>query len=126
MFIKFSRKHCGPCPVRAQCTRMKRRAIKLRADAPYHALQAARARDSQADWLLLYNQRAGIEGTLSQGVRGFGMRRSRYVGLAKTHLQHVFIATAMNLSRIVNWLNEVPLAQTRQAAFKRLTPPAMA
>jgi len=125
VFIKFSRKHCGPCPVRAQCTRMKRRAIKLRADAPYHALQAARARDSQADWPLLYNQRAG-KGPRSQGVRGFGLRRSRYVGLAKTHLQHVFIATAMNLSRIVNWLNEVPLAQTRQAAFERLIPPAMA
>jgi transposase len=126
VFIKFSRKHCGPCPVRAQCTRMKRRAIKLRADAPYHALQAARVRDSQVDWPLLYNQRAGIEGTLSQGVRGFGLRRSRYVGLAKTHLQHVFIAAAMNLSRIVNWLNEVPLAQTRQAAFERLIPPAKA
>ena len=54
------------------------------------------------------------------------MRRSRYVGLAKTHLQHVFIATAMNLSRIVNWLNELPLAQTRQAAFERLIPPEMA
>ena len=126
VFIKFSRKHCGPCPVRAQCTRLKRRAVKLRADAPYHALQAARARDSQVDWALRYNQRAGIEGTLSQGVRGFGLRRSRYVGLAKTHLQHVFIATAMNLSRIVNWLNEVPLAQTRQAAFERLMPPTMA
>jgi len=76
-------------------------------------LQAGRARDSQADWSLLCNQRAGIEDT-------------RYVGLAKTHLQHVFIATAMNLSRIVNWLNEVPLAQTRRAAFERLIPPAMA
>ena len=54
------------------------------------------------------------------------MRRSRYVGLAKTHLQHVFIATAMNLSRVVNWLNEVPLAQTRRAAFARLILPAMA
>jgi len=126
VFSKFSRKHCGPCPVRAQCTRMKRRGIKLRADAHYQALQAARARESQADWPLRYNQRAGIEGTLSQGVRGFGMRRSRYVGLAKTHAQHLFIATAMNLGRIVNWLNEVPLAQTRRAAFERLIPPAMA
>ncbi len=105
---------------------MKRRGIKLRADAPYQALQAARARDSQADWPLLYNQRAGIEGTLSRGIRGFGMRRSRYMGLAKTHLQHVFIAAAMNLSRIINWVNEVPLAQTRQAAFQLLNPPAMA
>ena len=126
VFIKFSTKQCGPCPVRARCTRMKRRGIKLRADAPYQALQAARARDSQADWPLLYNQRAGIEGTLSQGVRGFGLRRSRYMGLAKTHLQHVFIATAMNLCRIVNWLNEVPVAQTRQAAFERLMPSATA
>ena len=125
VFIKFSRKHCGPFLVRAQCTRMKRRAIKLRADAPYHAFQAARARDSQADWPLLYNQRAGIEGTLSQGVRGFGLRRLRYVGLAKTHSQHLFIATAMNLWRIVAWLNEVPLARTRQAAFERLIPSAM-
>jgi len=126
VFIKFSRKHCGPCPVRAQCARMKRRAIKLRADAHYQALQAARVRDSQADWPLRYNQRAGIEGTLSQGVRAFGMRRSRYVGLAKTHAQHLFIATAMNLWRIVAWLNEVPLAQTRQAAFERLIPQAVA
>ena len=125
VFIKFSRKHCGPCPVRAQCTRMKRRAIKLRADAPYHAFQAARARDSQTDWPLRYNQRAGIEGTRSRGVRSFGLRRSRNVGLAKAHLQYIFIAAAMNLARIVNWLNEVPLAQTHQAAFERLMPPAM-
>ncbi len=122
VFIKFSRKHCVPCPVRHKCTRMKRRGIKLLADTHYQALQAARQRDRQANWPLLYNQRAGIEGTLSQGVRGFGMRRSRYIGLAKTHLQHVFIATAMNLWRIVDWLNEVPLAKTRQAAFVRLMP----
>ena len=114
------------CKSLPKWTNRSRNRYKLRADAPYHALQAARARDSQADWPLLYNQRAGIEGTLSQGVRGFGMRRSRYVGLAKTHLQHVFIAAAMNLSRIINWVNEVPLAQTRQAAFQLLTPPAMA
>jgi transposase len=126
VFVKFSRKQCGPCPVRPQCTRMKRRGIKLRADTHYQALQAARERDSQANWFLLYNQRAGIEGTISQGVRGFGLRRSRYVGLAKTHLEHIFIATAMNLWRIIDWVNEVPLAKTRQAAFERLIPPAMA
>jgi transposase len=122
---KFSRKPCGPCPVRPTCTQRKRRGITLRADTHYHALQAARARDSQATWPLLYTQRAGIEGTLSQGVRGFRLRRSRYMGLAKTHLQPVFIATAMNRWRIVDWLNEVPLAQTRQAAFVRLMPPAV-
>lgn len=54
------------------------------------------------------------------------MRRSRYVGLAKTHAQHLFIATAMNLCRLLNWLNEAPLAQTRRAAFERLAPLTMA
>jgi transposase len=42
--------------------------------------------------------------------------------MAKTHLQHVLIATGMNLCRIVDWLNEVPLAKTRQAAFVKLMP----
>ena len=126
MYQTFNQgQHCGPCPVRPHCTRTKRRGIKLRAGTQYQALQAARARDTQADWPLLYNQRMGIEGTLSQGVRGFGLRRLRYVGLAKTHSQHLFIATAMNLWRIVAWLNEVPLARTRQAAFERLIPSAM-
>jgi transposase len=31
--------------------------------------------------------RAGIEGTLSEGIRAHGLRRARYIGLAKTHLQ---------------------------------------
>ena len=120
MRIKFSQKTCRPCPVRSKCTLTKRCSIYLRADEHYQALQAARQRDSQASWPLLYNHRAGIEGTLWQGVRGFGMRRWRYIGLAKTHLQNVFIATAMNLWRIVDWLNEVPLAKTCKAAFVRL------
>jgi transposase len=122
VLIRFSQKDCRPCLFRRKCTLSKRRSLKLRADTHFEALQAARQRDSQASWPLLYNQRAGIEGTLSQGVRSFGMRRSRYVGLAKTHLQHIFIATAINLYRIVDWLNEVPLAKTRQAAFVHLMP----
>ena len=60
------------------------------------------ARAGQVDWSLRYNRRAGIKGTRSQEVGGFGMCRLRYVGLTKTHLQHVFTATAMNLWRIVN------------------------
>ena len=28
----------------------------------------------------------GIEGTISQGVRRFDLRRTRYLGLEKTHL----------------------------------------
>jgi transposase len=41
-----------------------------------------------------------VEGTISQAVRAFGLRRTRYIGLAKTHLQHVLTAIAFNLARL--------------------------
>ncbi len=48
------------------------------------------------------------------------LRRSRYIGLAKTHLQHMLTAAAMNLGRISNWLAGTPRERTRQSAFIRL------
>ncbi|HWS82927.1 MAG TPA: transposase, partial [Ktedonobacteraceae bacterium] len=47
-----------------------------------------------------YAKRAGAEGTISQGVRAFDLRVSRYLGIEKTHLQHLLIATAMNVVRL--------------------------
>jgi hypothetical protein len=61
-----------------------------------------------------------VEGTISQGVRAFGMRRSRYRGLDKTHLQHVAIAAAMNVDRLVAWFDGRPRAQTRTTRFAAL------
>jgi transposase len=51
---------------------------------------------------------------------GCGLRRSRYLGQAKTHLQHILSAVALTLLRIDAWLNRTPLAPTRQSAFARL------
>ena len=62
----------------------------------------------------------GLRRPCAQGVRAFDLRRSRYVGLPKTHLQHLAIATAINLVRLVNWLDGIPLAPTRVSAFERL------
>ena len=64
----------------------------------------------------------GVEGTLSQAVRAFGLRRCRYIGLAKTQLQHVFTVIAMNVARVDAWLTERPLAKTRRSAFASLAP----
>lgn len=64
--------------------------------------------------------RAGIEGTLSEGIRAHGLRRARYVGLAKTHLQHLMTATAINFKRIFNWLSGVPQTTTRTSQFAKL------
>jgi transposase len=69
-----------------------------------------------------YAHRAGIEGTLSQGVRAFGLRRTRYWGLETTHLQHVAIAAAINIDRLVAWLDERPRAKTRTSRFAALAP----
>jgi transposase len=70
--------------------------------------------------LKTYNQRAGIEGTISQGVRRSAWRQSRYIGLAKTHLQHILMAAGLNLCRLDAWLNDIPLAATRYSRFLTL------
>jgi hypothetical protein len=41
--------------------------------------------------------RSGVESTLSQGVRRFDLRQSRYPGLAQTYLQQLLTATAMHV-----------------------------
>ena len=94
--------------------------LSLRPHAQYQALHMARQRERTPEFRTQYARRAGIEGTLSQGVRAFGLRRSRYSGHAKTHLQHVFTAVAMNWVRVYAWLEDRPLAPTRHSAFARL------
>ena len=84
------------------------------------ALQAARRQQETAEWQAEYAVRASVEGTLSQGVRGFGLRRCRYIGLAKARLQHVATAAAINVYRISDWLGGVPRAATRTSPFARL------
>ena len=122
MRIKFSTNQCGPCPVNKKCTRSDppRRPIVIRPEAQFKALQTARQREKTDAFAQDYAQRAGVEGTISQTVRVFGLRRARYIGIAKTHLQHLLIATATNVVRTIRWLEQEPLAQTRQSHFARL------
>jgi transposase len=72
----------------------------------------------------LYATRAGVEGTISQGVRMMGLRRSRYIGQQRTHLQHVATAAAINVVRLIRWLGGVPHAKTRQSPFAQPHRPA--
>jgi transposase len=120
MRIRFSTTDCKPCPLKPRCTRGPRRLLTPRRRDEHAALEAARAREAEAAFAAEYRRRAGIEGTLSAGVRAMHLRRSRYVGLAKTHLQHVLTAAAVNLARLGAWLAGAPLARTRQSAFVRL------
>src|SRR5262249_21350378 len=92
----------------------------VRPEPQYQALQVARQRQATQEFKTAYDRRAGIEGTISQSIRAFGLRQARYRGMPKVHLQHIFTATALNFARIDAWLSEVPHAQTRQAPFVRL------
>ena len=125
--IKFSTKDCGPCPSRAKCLRSRkrspRRTVTVREHDQYVALQAARQRAQTPEYTAEYARRAGIEGTLSRGVRTCGLRRARYSGAAKVHLEHLLIATAMNFLRVSEWIGETPRAKTRRSAYIRLMKP---
>jgi transposase len=118
--VKFSATDCRRCPSRPECTRSTRRTLTLRPREQYEALEAAREREGSAEFRHEYSRRAGVEGTLSAGVRACGLRRSRYAGEAKTHLQHVATAAALNVSRISCWLMDKPREQTRTSAFVKL------
>jgi DDE family transposase len=120
--LKFATTDCSVCTHQADCTDSSppRRTLTIRPRDQYLALQAARARQTSEEFKEQYAARAGIEGTLSQGIRAFELRRSRYIGLARTHLQNVLTATAMNFVRVSMWLCDTPRAKTRQSAFQRL------
>jgi transposase len=84
--VTFARAVCEACPVRAQCTRATSsgRKLTLRPRAEHEALMTARHYERTAAFQARYARRAGVEGTLAQGTRVFGLRQARYRGLAKT------------------------------------------
>jgi len=122
--ITCSAADCMVCPPRALCTRAKTgaRNLTLQPRAEHEAIQAARQRQQTPEFVAQYAPRAGVEGTLSQGIRAFGLRKARSRGLAKTHLQHVATATAINLVRLADWLNQVPRPTTRCSPFAARAP----
>ena len=65
---------------------------------------------------------AGVESLISQGVRAGDLRRTRYIGLARTHLQQVLMAVGISLVRVVEWLLDPTPAPKRQAHFAALAP----
>lgn len=124
--IKFSPKDCQGCVSRELCTKSvrARRTITIRPKEQYLTLEARRAEEGEEEFKKKYALRAGVEGTLSQGVRAFGLRRSRYIGQAKTHLQHHMTGAALNLVRVIAWLDGTALSKTRTSHLAALAPAA--
>ncbi|MEY9990493.1 transposase [Streptomyces sp. V4I8] len=125
---RFPLAACRPCDDRKQCTRAdmnsdtKGRNITLHPQAEQEVIQQARVQEDTQEWKEQYAHRAGVEGTISQGVRAFGLRRCRYHGLAKARLQHQLTATAMNFHRLNAWWTDVPRARTRTSHLAAIRP----
>jgi transposase len=120
--VKFAGTTCGPCPARAQCTTAKRggRQLTFYPRDLHHALAAARTQQNTDSWQDKYKLRAGVEATINQTLDITGIRHARYRGLPKTHLQHLFSATALNLVRLHAWWTENPLPPARTSHLQRL------
>lgn len=121
--VRFRKQDCLPCPARSLCTHSKgERQLRLPTEALYQAVTFMRSYITSEEGKVIYHKRAGIEGTISQAVRICGFRQTRYIGLAKTHLQHVISAASMNFSRLADWFHGVPRRSKRISRFAQLAP----
>lgn len=103
--IRFSEHDCRPCTLREHCTTSASagRQIVIPSRQLYQIQRSRRAAQQDPQWKQRYNTRAGIEGTISQAARAHHLRHCRYLGLAKTRVQHVLTACGINAARIADW-----------------------
>jgi transposase len=124
--IDFSPDDCSACPSRSSCTRAKDlpRTLTLQPKEEHEAIQFARKRQNTEEFAALYcpEGRHSRRDGLTRSIRAFGLRKARYRGLKRTHLQELATATALNVGRIANWLNGVPIALTRRSQLAALAP----
>jgi transposase len=126
--VAFARSDCSVCVHLSQCTSAKgrRRTVNIKPKELHEALQQTRQREKTKEFKEEYSKRAGVEGTISQGVRAFGLRRSRYIGMTKTRFQHLATTAAINLERVSDWLAGIVREKTRRSAFARVMQPLTA
>jgi transposase len=120
--VEFPAALCQVCALRQRCTKSRVRGRTLHVGSTHETLQAGRQQQQQAAFWAEYTLRAGIEGTVSALVRHHGARRTRYHGSAKTHLQNLLTAIAVNLRRAALWLMGCRPGTTRPPGLPCLAP----
>jgi Transposase DDE domain len=80
--ICFDRATCRVCPTRRACisARAAPHQLTVRLQTYHKAIQAVRRHQEMPEFTGQYALRAGVESSLSQGIRRFDLRRSRYLG----------------------------------------------
>lgn len=99
---RFTKSQCRPCPVRTQCTTTRDSArTVVFPPREFRDLQLrVRTEQLTPEWKARYAVRSGVEGTVNEFAHGHGMRRCRYRGQEKAHIQHVLTAIAVNIERL--------------------------
>jgi len=105
-YFVWARADCASCPLAAQCLSKKKltQVRTLQVGEEHMRVQARRLLCQTVEYRQRMFRRSGIEGTHSELKRGFGIRRCRYRGKAKTDLQMQFAGAACNLRRWANRL----------------------
>jgi len=89
---------CDGCVRQKECTQSKTGRRTLVVGLHHDLLQARRREMKTEAFRDRMRQRNGIEGTIHE-LTWYGLRRSRYRGLAKTRLANYFIGAACNINR---------------------------
>ena len=100
-YFAWPAKTCAACPLREQCLSKKNKLARRALEVSEHhmTVQARRALCKTPEYRNRMRKRNAVEGTHSELVRGYGLRRCRYKGRSKTGLQAQFTAAACNLRR---------------------------
>ena len=107
---------CRTCPVRSVCVPSDQPHRTIVVGALHDTLQRRRREQQSPEFKHRMHQRNGIEGTLSELVRGHGLRRARYRGFARVELQNHLIAAACNVKR---WLQKLVKAAIGEGSARR-------
>ncbi|WP_235787227.1 transposase [Streptomyces mutabilis] len=110
---RFTKSQCRPCPARTQCTATADNARTV--GFPPRELRdlqlRVRTEQQTLEWKTRYALRSGVEGKVNEFAHGHSMRRCRYRGQRKAHIQHVLTAIAVNIER----LSKLPPAEDAPA-----------
>ncbi len=93
---RFSRKECGPCPLRKQCTKSRAGARVVQITEKTEALWRLRKQQKTKRFRSRYRKRVAVEHRIGRLVQ-LGVRQAKYFGKAKTGFQIALAATVANL-----------------------------
>ena len=99
-----TRKRCGGCPLKAQCTSGAFRFLAIHMDEP--ARQRARELVNTPEFAAAQRQRKKVEALFAELKNQIGLRRLRLRRLKFVREQFFLAAVAQNIKRLVRFLSQ--------------------